>query len=64
MGRFSKRTVGHVATSERVMHKQIKAMARRGYAVQSATVRRGSGFLGRFGTKSRCTVIYQRSLGQ
>ncbi len=63
MGLFSEWTGGHAATSERVMRKQIKSMARRGYAVQSATVRRSGGFLGRFGRKSRCTVIYRRPPG-
>jgi len=54
MGLFSKPAGGHVYTSEWRMRWQIRAMARRGYAVKSATV-------ARFGGKSRCSVIYERT---
>ncbi len=64
MDLFSRRAGGHTATSEWVMRRRIRSMARRGYAVHSATVRRGGGVLGRFGRKSRCIVIYRKSPGQ
>ncbi len=63
MGLFSKPAGGHVYTSEWRMRWQIRAMARRGYAVKSATVARRGGLLGRFGGKSRCSVIYEADSG-
>ncbi len=64
MGLFSKPAGGHAYTSEWRMRRQIRSMARRGYAVKSATVARGGGLLGCFGRKSRCSVIYQRPPGR
>ncbi len=61
MGLFSKPAGGHAYMSEWRMRQQIRAMARRGYAVKSATVARSGGLLGRVGRKSRCSVIYERT---